>query len=94
MARIYKLLGLNALASGPHTSPANNKHHKYSFHLRNLKIDHPKSSLGYDITCIPVKTGFLYLSAIIDFYSRSIVGCSLSNTMTSDWTTEVIKVAI
>lgn len=94
VARLYKLLDLKAIAPGPHTSRPNKKHHKYPYLLRDLKIDHPNQVWATDITCIPMKTGFLYLSAIMDVHSRYIVGWSLSNTMTTEWTTEVMKDAI
>lgn len=47
-----------------------------------------------DITCIPMKTGFMHLTAIIDLYSRYVINRSLSNRMRDGWCDEVLKQAI
>lgn len=92
--RLYKLLDLKAIAPGPHTSKPNKAHRKYAYLLRNMNPNQPNEVWVTDITCIPMRTGFLYLSAIMDVYSRYIVGWSLSNTMTTEWTTQVMNDAI
>lgn len=92
--RLYKLMDLYALVPGPHTSKGNKEHKKYPYLLRGLKIDHPNQVWGTDITYVPIKGGFMYLLAIIDLYSRYIVGWSLSNTMDTDWCISTLKEAI
>ena len=62
--------------------------------LRNLKITAANQVWSTDITYIPMKKGFMYLTAIIDVYSRRIVGWGLSNTLTAAWVLEVLKEAI
>ena len=62
--------------------------------LRNLKITAANQVWSTDITYIPMKKGFMYLTAIIDVYSRRIVGWCLSNTLTAAWILEVLKEAI
>lgn len=52
-----------------------------SYKLRNVSIDHPNQAWSIDITYIPIKHGFLYLTAIIDWYSRCIVGWELDDTL-------------
>lgn len=52
-----------------------------SYKLRNVSIDHPNQAWFIDITYIPIKHGFLYLTAIIDWYSRCIVGWELDDTL-------------
>lgn len=92
--RLYKLMGIQALVPGPHTSKGNKEHKKYPYLLRGLKIDHPNQVWAADITYVPIKGGFMYLIAIIDIYSRFIVGWSLSNTMETSWCIETLKKAI
>lgn len=62
--------------------------------LNGMKITHANQVWCTDITYIPMKQGFMYLTAIIDVYSRKIVGWSISNTMTADWCKQVLEDAI
>lgn len=62
--------------------------------LRGLKIDHRNQVWSIGITYIPMKRVFMYLTAIIDVYSRFIVGCSLHNTLDASNCPEVLKTAI
>jgi len=94
IARLYKMMDLSAIVPGPHTSRGCKEHKKYPYLLRNLVIDHPNQVWGIDITYIPIKHGYLYLVAIIDLFSRFVVGWSLSNTMESEWIVETVKEAI
>ncbi|MBK7129216.1 MAG: IS3 family transposase [Crocinitomicaceae bacterium] len=94
IGRLYKLLDLKAIVPRPHTSKSHPHHFKYPYLLRNLKIEKSNQVWATDITCIPMKTGYLYLSAIMDLHSRFIVGWSLSNTMEASWCTAVMKDAI
>lgn len=96
IARLYKLMGLSAIGPKPNTSKkAKGKGHRvYKYLLRGLKIERPNQVWAMDITYIPVQNGYLYLCAVIDIYSRFVVGWSLSNTMTSEWCQETLKGAI
>ena len=67
---------------------------KYPYLLQCLKADHPNQVWAIDITYIPMKRGFMYLFAIIDLYSRYVVGWDLSNSMTSEWCVGILKEAI
>jgi putative transposase len=62
--------------------------------LRNLKIERPNQVWAIDITYIPMRRGFLYLTAIIDVYSRFIVGWQLSNSLDKETQTVVLREAI
>jgi putative transposase len=62
--------------------------------LKGLKIDRPNQVWAIDITYIPMSKGFMYLFAIIDVYSRYVVGWSLSNTMSAEWCVDCIEEAI
>lgn len=94
IARLYRLMDIHALVPGPHTSKSNKEHKKYPYLLRNLKIERSNQVWGIDITFLPVKKGFMYLVAIIDLYSRCVVGWSLSNTMEAEWCKETLEEAI
>ena len=94
IARLYRLMDLSAIVPGPHTSKGCKEHKKYPYLLRNLIINRANQVWGTDITYIPVKHGYLYLVAIIDLFSRFVVGWSLSNTMESEWVVETVKEAI
>lgn len=92
--RLYKLLDIFAIAPGPNTSRGIKEHKKYPYLLRNLKIIRPNQVWGIDITYIPIKSGYMYLVAIIDLYSRYVVGWSLSNSMEAEWCKETVGRAI
>ena len=65
------------------------EHKKYPYLLRGLTIDHPNQVWEMDITYIPMRHGFMYLAAIIDVFSRCIMGWGLSNTMEAEWCAEI-----
>lgn len=92
--RLYRLMDLRAIGPRPDTSKPAKGHKVYPYLLRELKVNGPDHVWSMDITYIPVQGGFLYLCAIIDLYSRCVVGWSLSNTMTAQWCTDVVRQAV
>jgi len=94
--RLYREMDLHAIGPRPNTSkPHKGEGHTiYPYLLRELKIERPNQVWGMDITYIPIGGGHMYLVAIIDLYSRFIVGWSLSNTMTAKWCKECLEAAI
>ena len=90
----YKVIGLRSLLPGPHTSKRNKQHAVFPYLLRDLEITHSNQVWQTDITYIPMANGFMYLTAIIDVYSRYIVGWSLSNSMDSQWCVDMFEQAI
>lgn len=66
----------------------------YPYLLRNLDVNRTNQAWAIDITYIPMEKGFMYLTAILDVYSRFVVGWDISNTMTSDWVLSVLDQAI
>ena len=62
--------------------------------LKGLKIYRPNQVWAIDITYIPMKKGFMYLTAIIDLYSRYVVSWNISNTLEAECSLEVLKNAI
>ena len=92
--RLYKLMDLQAIVPGPHTSKPNRNHKKYPYLIRNMKITHKNQVWGIDITYIPIKRGYMYLVAIIDIYSRYVVNWSLSNTMDATFCINALERAL
>ena len=88
--KLYKLMDIAAVAPGPNTSKGSKDHKKYPYLLRNLVITHPNQVWAIDITYVPLKSGNMYLIAIIDHYSRFVLGWALSNTMEAEWCTELL----
>ena len=94
--RLYGLMGISAIGPKPNTSKKGKGvlHRIYKYLLKGLKVVRSNQVWAMDITYIPVQGGHLYLCAIIDLYSRYVVGWSLSNTMTSNWCRETLQEAI
>ena len=89
--RLYKLMDIQAIVPGPHTSKGCKRHKKYPYLLRNLKITHRNQVWATDITYVPIKGGYMYLIAIIDLYSRYVLNWALSNTMEAEWCAGVLS---
>jgi len=70
------------------------QHKIYPYLLRELAIDRPNQVWCVDITYIPMLRGFLYLVAIMDWYSRKVLSWRLSNSMEADFCVEALKEAI
>jgi len=94
LRRLMGLVGWQTLFPGKRTSISDDKAYKYPYLLGNLEITHPNQVWAIDITYIPMECGFMYLFAIIDLYSRYVVGWSLSNTMSAQWCIDAIEGAI
>lgn len=74
-------MGIFALVPGPHTSKPAPQHQIYPYLLRHVSAEHPNHVWGIDITYIRMQHGWLYLSAVLDWYSRYVVSWSLSQTL-------------
>jgi putative transposase len=79
--RLRQEMGLEAIYCKPSTSIANKGHRKYPYLLRNLSIERPDQVWCTDITYIPMPGGSAYLCAVMDWYSRKVLGWAVSNTM-------------
>lgn len=66
----------------------------YPYLLRNLKIERANQVWATDLTYIPMPTGFMYLMAVIDLYSRKVIAWGVSNTMDTDFCCRVLKEAL
>ena len=92
--RLYKLMDIQAIGPKPNTSKPSRENKVYPYLLRGLNITHSNQVWATDITYIPMKTGYMYVMAIIDLYSRFVVGWSVSNSMDAEWCTRVLDEAI
>jgi putative transposase len=79
--RLMELMGLEAIYQKPNLSRPNAEHRIYPYLLRNLQVTKPNQVWAADLTYVPIQGGFLYLFAVIDWYSRAVLAWSLSNTL-------------
>ncbi len=84
-------MGLEAIYPKPNLSVASREHKKYPYLLRNLVVDRPNYAWAADITYIPMPTGFGYLFAIIDWFSRYVIEWELSNLLDTDFCIKALE---
>ncbi|MFM2623650.1 IS3 family transposase [Vibrio owensii] len=92
--RIMRDMGIGAIYPKPKTTLANKAHKVYPYLLRNVEVTYPNQAWAIDITYIPMAKGFLYLVAIIDWYSRKVLSWRLSNTMDTSFCIEALEEAL
>jgi putative transposase len=92
--RLMRLMGLKAIYRCPRTSKPAPGHKIYPYLLGGLKITRPNQVWTADITYIPMARGFLYLVAIIDWYSRYVLSWRLSNTLDAGFCIEALEEAL
>jgi putative transposase len=88
--RLYRLMNLRTLYPKRNLSKAKATDYKFPYLLKDLKVERPNQVWQADITYIPMFRGFMYMFAIIDVFSRRIVGWSISNTMSMEWCREIL----
>lgn len=92
--RLMKILGLEGMAPGPNTSKAHPQHKVYPYLLRGLDIVRPNHVWSTDITYIRLPRGFVYLVAIIDWYSRKVLSWRLSNSIDASFCVDCLQEAL
>jgi putative transposase len=92
--RLMRILGLSGMTPGPHTSKPHPQHKIYPYLLRGVEISRPNQVWSSDITYIRLPRGFVYLTAIIDWYSRKVLAWRLSNTMDAGFCVDCLEEAI
>ena len=92
--RLMRLMGLQAIYRAPRTSRPNPDHKVYPYLLKDLVIDRPNQVWCADVTYIPVRNGFFYLVAIMDWATRKILAAKLSNTQEADFCVEALDEAM
>lgn len=92
--RLMKMMGLVTMYPKPRLIEWTKEHYKYPYLLNNVKITRPNQVWGTDITYIPIETGYLYLIAILDLFSRYVVSWVLSNNMEVDFCVQALEKAL
>jgi putative transposase len=92
--RLMRLMGIESMAPKPNTSEPHPEHVVYPYLLRRLTISRVNQVWATDITYIPMKAGFVYLVAIMDWYSRRVLSWRLSNTLDSSFCVEALEQAL
>jgi putative transposase len=91
--RLMRLMGLAAIYPKPHTTRPDTSHKIYPYLLRNVKIVAPDQVWSSDITYVPMPHGFMYLVAVMDWFSRYVLSWRLSNTLDSEFCLEALEAA-
>ena len=91
---LMKKMGIEALYRKPNTSQRHAAHPVYPYLLRDLKIDRSNQVWATDITYIPMRRGFIYLVAVLDWHSRRVLSWRTSNTLTTDFCLDAVREAI
>ncbi|MGR5308312.1 IS3 family transposase [Vibrio mediterranei] len=94
VVRLMRDMGIGAIYPKPRTTLANKAHKVYPYLLRDIEVTYPNQAWAIDITYIPMAKGFLYLVAIIDWYSRKVLSWRLSNTMDTSFCIEALEDAL
>ena len=92
--RLMRLMGLMAVYQKPKTSTPHPEHARYPYLLRNLAVTRANQVWCADITYIPMRKGFLYLVAVMDWHSRKVLSWRLSNTMDTDFCVSALEEAL
>jgi len=92
--RLMRMMGLEAIYRRPRTTTPHPAHPVYPYLLKGLGIDKPNQVWCADITFIPVRRGYLYLVAIMDWATRKVLSWRLSNTMHADFCVEALNDAL
>ena len=92
--RLMRLMGLEAIYQKPNTSRRHPDHKVYPYLLRGLSIDRPNQVWCADITYIPMAKGFVYLVAVMDWFSGRVLSWRLSITMETDFCVDALREAM
>lgn len=94
VATLMKRMGIEALYRRPNTSRQHPKHPVFPYLLRGLDITRANQVWAMDITYIPMRKGFVYLAAVLDWATRRVLSWRLSNTLTTDFCLEAVEAAL
>jgi putative transposase len=92
--RLMRLMGLEAVYPKPKLSGPGRGHKVFPYLLRGVKVERPDQVWSTDITYVPLAKGFMYLAAVIDWYSRYVVAWRLSNTLDGSFCLEMLEEAL
>jgi putative transposase len=91
---LMRRMGIEPLYRKPNTSKRHPGHKIYPYLLRNVAITAPNQAWAMDITYIPMARGFVYLAAVMDWYSRKVLAWRLSNSLDSSFCVDAVEEAI
>jgi putative transposase len=94
VSTLMKKMGIEALYRRPKTSKPAPGHKVYPYLLRNMAVTRPNQVWAMDITYVPMARGFVYLAAVIDWYSRRVLAWRLSITLSADFCIEALEEAL
>ena len=94
VATMMKRMGIAALYRRPNTSKPAPGHKIYPYLLRGLAVDRPNQVWAMDITYIPMARGFVYLTAVVDWFSRRVLSWRVSITMEVEFCLEAVEEAV
>jgi len=92
--RLLRVMGLEALYPKPKLSASGRGHRIYPYLLRDVAIQRPDQVWSTDITYVPLVSGFMYLAATIDWYSRYVIAWRLSNTLDGSFCLDMLEEAL
>jgi putative transposase len=92
--RLLRLMGLEAIYPKPKLSAARAGHRIYPYLLRDVRVERPDQVWSTDITYVPLARGFMYLAAVLDWYSRYVLAWRLSNTLDGSFCLEMLEEAL
>jgi len=92
--RLMRVMGLEAIYPRPRTTRRASGHRIYPYLLRNLEVTRPDQVWSTDITYIPLARGYLYLTAVLDWYSRYVLAWRLSSTLEGTFCLEALDEAL
>ena len=91
---LMRKMDIHGIAPGPMTSKPHPQHKTYPYLLKDVEVSTPNHVWSADITYIPTRFGFMYLTAIVDWYSRRVLSYRLSNTMDAAFCIDALKEAL
>jgi putative transposase len=94
IARLMQIMGLQAIVPKRKLSQPAPGHKIYPYLLRQVAITHPHQVWSTDITYVPLRQGFMYLVAVIDWFSRYVLAWQLSNTLEGSFCLEALELAL
>jgi putative transposase len=94
VATLMRRMGIEAIYRRPNTSKPAAGHKIYPYLLRGMKIDRPNQVWAMDITYIPMARGFVYLAAVVDWFTRRVLSWRLSITMEVEFCLEALEEAL
>ena len=94
VSTLMKRMGIEALYCKPNTSKPASGHKIYPYLLRNLPVTRPNQVWAMDITYIPMARGFIYLAAVLDWFTRRVLAWRVSITLEADFCIEAVEEAL